>query len=265
MNRRSLMSILVFVSVTLCMFSCSAIKEGIASSRNPKGFVSYNANIQIESKNDEQFAGEIQKIYPKLIDSIENKLNSKFKSTPVVFICSTNESFCKCTGAKFPGPRAKVTAQGIFISPRLHGSIDWFDIFYHELVHSIMFQKLGSHSYYTIPIWFHEGLATFVSNGGGSGNITDSIAINEILKGNHFYPHASFIRSYLSKPKLAPWIEYRQYMLFVKFLNNNSKPEFDKLIQSILEKKHFSKSITDAYGKNIHTLWSLFLENLKAL
>lgn len=80
-----------------------------------------------------------------------------------------------------------------------------------------MFQYLGTNRYFTIALWFHEGVAAFVSDGGGSGDITYSIAIEEILKGNHFYPHSGFIKSYLDDTSLPPWVEYRQYMLFAMF------------------------------------------------
>lgn len=261
---KTLFPLILVVYSIFGMFSCAAVKEGVASTRTPMGFISFDTNIHIESKSEEQFAGEIQKLFPSLMDSIETRLNSKFKRIPTFYICSTNESFCKWSGARFPGPRAKVTAKGLFISPRLQGKNDWSEIIYHELVHTLMFQYLGAHHYYTIPIWFHEGLATLISNGGGTGDITDSTAINEILKGNHFYPHLGFIKSYLNNTQLAPWVEYRQYMLFVNFMENANRVEFNELMQNILAKKSFSKSYKMAYDKNIDDLWSQFVEHIKS-
>ena len=264
MNNKPLFSVTLIICSIFWLSSCSAIKEGFASTKTPKGFTLFDTNINIESKSEEQFAGEIQRIFPSLIDSIEMKLNSKFKYIPTLFICNTNESFCKWSGAKLPGPRAKVTAKGFFISPRLQGKNDWSEIIYHELVHTLMFQYLGMYQYYTIPIWFHEGLATFVSNGGGTGDISDSVAIDEILKGNHFYPHSGFIKSYFNNNHLAPWIEYRQYMLFVNFMRDNKEREFNELLQAILAKNSFSKSYKVAYGKNTNDIWNQFIEHIKS-
>jgi hypothetical protein len=263
MIKKTLFLLALLVCSIFWFSSCSAIKEGVASTITPKGFISFDKNINIESKEEEQFAGEIQKRFPSLIDSIEMKLNSKFKRTPTLYICNTNESFCKWSGAKFPGPRCQVTVKGLFISPRLQGKNDWTDIIYHELVHTLMFQYLGMYHYYTIPVWFHEGLATSVSNGGGTGDITDSAAIDEILKGKHFYPHSGFIKSYLNNTHLAPWVRYRQYMLFVKFLENENKMEFNELLNSILDKESFSKSYKNSYGVNINELWKKFTEQIK--
>lgn len=261
MFKRTILSISICAFSLLFTSSCSAIKEVSASFKMPKGFYAYNKNIQIETINEESFAKDIQNILPSLVDSIETKLNCKFR--PTIFICSTNESFCKYSGAKIPGPRAKVTAKGFFISPRLKGSKDWYDIVYHELVHTVMFQYLGAWHYFTIPLWFHEGLATYISNGGGSGDIVDSVAIQAILKGKHFYPYASFIRSYLSNNHLSPWIEYRQYMLFVKYLNEGKEDNFKNLLNSIYRKKSFSKSIKTSYGVTVPELWNKFLDKLK--
>jgi hypothetical protein len=261
MSKRTMLSILISVFSFLCISSCSTIKEVCALYKEPNGFISFNESIQIESKKEEQFAKDIQNILPLLVDSIELKLDCKFK--PTIFICSTNESFCKYSGAKFPGPRAKVTAKGFYISPRLQGAKDWCDISYHELVHVAMYQYLGAWHYFTIPLWFHEGIATFVSNGGGSGDICDSAAIYEILKGNHFYPYASFIRSYLNNDHLSPWMEYRQYMLFVKFLKDGKEEKFKNLLNSIYSKKSFAKSINASYGVKLPILWDEFINELK--
>lgn len=77
--------------------------------RTPDEFTLFNTNIHIESNNEKQFAIEIQKIIPGLMDSIEFKLHTKYKQQPEIYICNANNSFCKFSGAKYPGPRAKVT------------------------------------------------------------------------------------------------------------------------------------------------------------
>jgi len=248
--------------VFLFLVSCSAVKEGIAAYSAPKGFSRFEGNIWIENDNNKKFAREIQPILPGLEDSIEAKQFHQFKSAPVIYLCSTNESFCKYSGSKYPGPRAKVTPNGLFVSPRLQGSRDWQKIIYHELSHVLMFQHLGKYRYFTTPLWFHEGLATYASNGGGTGDVTDSLAIAEILKGNSFYPHDNFIRSYFAKNELAPWLAYRQYMLFVEFLKNGREPEFEKMLNSVFAKKSFSRSVKSAYNKDVSELWAEFLKNL---
>jgi len=247
--------------------SCSTVNEEIAALKTPRNFIDLGNYIQIESNSDEQFGRNIQNVLPDLIDSIEKKELHKFLELPNIYVCSTNKSFCRYSGAKFPGPRAKVTPKGLFVSPRLKGAKDWREIVYHELSHVILLQYLGIYHYIQIPIWFNEGLATYISNGGGSGNITDSAATFEILKGNHFHPVASenmlFPKSF-SNDNIPPWMEYRQSMLFVKFMKEGQEKEFESFLNAVFNKKSFSKSIGNSYRVNNSELWNKFLEKLKS-
>jgi hypothetical protein len=252
---------LICLSVLL---SCSAFRQSAAIIRTPSGFAQIG-NVQVENPADAQFAGEVSDILPNLIDSVEAKLGHKIKNMPNIYVCTSNKSFCKYAGAKYPGPRAKVTPKGFFISPRLNGAKDRNEIIYHELSHVVLLQNLGVYHYIRIPVWFHEGLATYISNGGGSGNITDNAAIEEILKGNHFHPvsheNVLFPKSF-SNDKLVPWMEYRQSMLFVKFLKEGKEREFEILLNAIFEKETFAKAIKISYGMSVSELWKKFIDKL---
>jgi hypothetical protein len=257
---------LSLLTIGLSMFSsCSVIRQGIAFFRTPDTFTHLSENVQIENKSDEQFGREISTVVPQLIDSIEIKFLHKFISPPQVYLCNSNKSFCKYSGAKFPGPRARVN-KGVFISPRLNGSTDWKEIIYHELSHVVLFQYSGIFHYIKVPVWFHEGLATYISNGGGSGDVTDSAAILEILKGNHFYPVANenilFPKSF-SNDKISAWMEYRQAMLFVKFMREGREKKFENLLNALFRKKSFSKSIETSYDMKVPELWNKFLGKLR--
>jgi hypothetical protein len=254
----------IFGIVFFC--SCSAINQGFAILRTPKDFIDLDNSVRIENNIDVQFGKDIHNVLPNLIDSIEMKEHHKFMCLPSIYVCNSNKSFCKYSGANFPGPRAKVTPKGLFISPRLKDSKDWYNIIYHELSHVILLQNLGTYHYLWIPVWFHEGLATYVSNGGGSGDVTDSTAILDILQGNHFDPVAKentlFPKSFSNK-KIRPWMQYRQAMLFVKFLKEGKEKEFDNLLNSIFKKNSFSKSIEFSYGLKLSVLWDNFIDNLQ--
>lgn len=255
------------VSGLLLLCSCSAVNQGIAILRTPKNFVDIGNQIRIESKNDELFGKDVGDIEPYLIDSVEKKTFHKFVKMPLVYICNTNKSFCKYSGARYPGPRARVTPKGLFISPRLKSSKDWKDILYHELCHVILLQHTKVLCYVKIPIWFHEGLATLISNGGGSGNVTDSASIIGILNGNHFNPVQSenvLLPKSFSKDNIPPWTEYRQSMLFVKFIKEINENKFKMLLDSIFNKNSFPKSIEISYDRSISELWKNFVEKLKS-
>jgi hypothetical protein len=261
--KKKYLLLFVLPYIVLLFSSCTAIRQGLAFLRTPSRFTLINNNVRVENKTDSLFAKNISDIIPHLIDSVEAKHFHKFINTPTVYVCNTNKSFCKYTGSKYPGPRAYANINGVFISPRLKNSKDWREIIYHELSHVILFQYLGIYHYITIPVWFHEGLATYISNGGGSGDVTDSAAIFEILKGNHFYPVARenvlFPKSF-SNDKIPAWMKYRQAMLFVKFLKEGKEKEFEKLLTAIFNKGSFPKSIEMSYGEKVSELWDEFLK-----
>jgi hypothetical protein len=257
--------LLISAFCLLSIFSCAALKHGIAFLKTPNNFALVGNNVKVENKNDEQFAEKVSQVYLQLIDSVEIKHFHKFICPPVAYVFNTKQSFCKYTGSKYPGPRAYAN-KAIFISPRLKDSKDWNEIIYHELTHVILFQHLGLYHYIIIPIWFHEGLATLFSNGGGSGDVSDSAAIREILNGDHFYPVACenpiFPKSFSNKNG-RPWMQYRQSMLFVKFLKEGKEKKFGSLLNSIYSKQSFSKSIKTSYGMTVSELWDEFLKELR--
>jgi hypothetical protein len=252
---------IVMALIIPCMFSCSALNQGMAAIRNPKGFSGIGENVFVENANDMVFGERLKETLPALRDSVERKQKQKIEKMMPVFLCHTNESFCKYAGSKYPGPRAKVTNKGFFISPRLEPSKDWYEIIYHELSHVAMIQNVGLYRHFKTPVWFHEGLATYISNGGGSGDVSDSAAIVEILKGNHFHPLAkdNILSQKSFKNGLAPWMNYRQSMLFVTYLKEMDTDKFDNLIENMNKRIAFKKAFEKAYGIKIQDIWKGFL------
>jgi hypothetical protein len=263
-NKAGTLTKLFSVLVIFC--SCTAIRQGLALIRTPDKFISLNDTVHYENHKDSVFACQVNNALHVLIDSVELKHYCSFIDPFKVYICSSTVSFCKYTGSKFPGPRAFATPKGVFVSPRLKGSSDWFDIVYHELSHIIMFQHLGIYRYRKIPAWFHEGLATYISNGGGSGNVTDSAAIFSVLHGHHFNPVA---RENIFNPKsfknneIGAWVLYRQSMLFVTFLAKRNKGAFEELMGLIIREEPFPKAVKKIYGMNVAALWDIFVEGLR--
>jgi hypothetical protein len=255
--KKTILLLFVLIIFHLIVSSCGVIRTGIALSRSPNNYTKIGKYVQIENKSDERFGNEICNVLPHLIDSVENKLLHKFVNPPIIYVCNSNQSFCKYSGSKYPGPRARALADKVFISPRLNGSKDWNEIVYHELSHALLYQCIVAYHYIKIPVWFHEGLATYISNGGGSGNITDNMAILDILKGNHFYPKS------FNNNTIPAWMKYRQAMLFVKFMKEGKEKEFEKLLTAIFNKKSFSKSIETSYGMKVSKLWIEFIDKLK--
>lgn len=246
-------------------FSCSALNEGIAAIRNPKGFSDIGENVFVEDSSDNSFGKQIKDVLPAFIDSVERKQFQKISKMMPTYICHTDESFYRYTGSKRPGPRVKVTSKRFYISPRLEPSQDCYDIIYHEISHIVMIQNLGVYRHFLTPVWFHEGLATYVANGGGSGNVSDSAAISEILKGNHFFPLAkdNILSQKGFKNKLPPWMNYRQSMLFVRYLKEKDTVKFSQLIENMNKSIAFKNAFENSYGISVQEMWNAFLAEIR--
>lgn len=142
------------------------------------------------------------------------------------------------------------------------------DILLHELSHIHMRQYLGTWNYVTkVPKWFHEGLATLVSNGAGAGLVSKADLRNLILSGTHLIPYDS--GSLISRPdtignsRFGSISFYRQSEMFVEFLKNKNPMGFQKALNEIREGHLFRAVWVHNYGKNIADLWDIFTDNLQ--
>ncbi|UCH80679.1 MAG: hypothetical protein JSW20_13225 [Nitrospiraceae bacterium] len=124
----------------------------------------------------------------------------------------------------------------------------------HELSHLLMHQNTGGYAYIKIPSWFHEGLASIVSNGGGAQNITSREAQHTILSGSNFLPLDSagitdvFLPRYGSYWKLDNQMFYRQAMLFVGYLKYRNMDSFRAFLTDIQNGNNFAESFNKLLG-----------------
>jgi hypothetical protein len=259
------LNILIVTFLSLFGVSCTPIRQVAAFYKSTDSFHPIGENVSVEEIEDAAFGLQIQAIIPQYSDSIQRKLGYRFTKPVNVYVCHTTQSFCKYTGSKYPGPRAKVFRK-VLISPRLEGTSEWKSIVYHELVHLLLMQHLGIYDYQKIPVWFHEGLATMIANGGGSGDVTDSLAMSGIKAGKHFDPvdreNFLFPRSFEGKD-VGIWTQYRQAMLFVAFMQSKDSLAFKMLEEELIFGKLFRIAVQDAYHENVAGLWKDFTDDIE--
>lgn len=132
----------------------------------------------------------------------------------------------------------------------------------HEMSHLHLWQQLGFYKMSKLPMWFKEGLATYVSNGGGGNLVSQKQAIEYIRSGKHFVPNdaGGFIfRKTPSDFGLRPHMFYHQSMLFINYLATIDPPGFQKLLLSVESGEWFSAAFQAAYSKKLEDLWNEFL------
>lgn len=264
-SRTNYFRILLLLAIALLAVSCTPLRQVAALLRSTDEFHPVGANVMVEELADTEFGLQIQSKIPAYIDSVQRKLGLTFTKPVKVYVCHSTKSFCSHTGSRHPGPRASVLGK-FFVSPRLQGTADWESIVDHELVHLILKQHLGNYKYQKIPVWFHEGLATLIANGGGAGDVTDSTAIGCILEGKHFDPvdkeNFVFLRSFENKD-ISIWTHYRQAMLFVGFMQAKSPQVFQSLLLDLASGTTFRQAVNSAYSEDVATLWQDYTNSLR--
>lgn len=132
-------------------------------------FIAHQANPRIyHDPGAEHYARLLIPILSACITQIEQKQQAPFTEDIKIFVCASQESFNTLVPR---GIRAKgaMFLEKLFLSPRAFETDRHQGILTHELSHLHMIQTVGGVAYQTgLPVWFQEGLAVFVSEGGGA-------------------------------------------------------------------------------------------------
>jgi uncharacterized protein YjaZ len=155
------------VTCSVSCFSGCALYEGITHYFNSTdNFLSLQNDSRVMYEpGAEDFAATVASDLPSAINQVESRQYSKFPDKITVYVCNSQESFKKLTGRNVA---AMTYRKSIFLSTRLLDHPDNVKHYIaHELSHLHMYQHMGDYAYLCIPSWFAEGLAAFVSDGGG--------------------------------------------------------------------------------------------------
>ena len=268
LNKIVPLQIILLAMLVLPLSACSATRSLIASFRSTDHFLTLESDARIlYEPGAEANARDIVPLFPEAINKVEKGHYLPFRDPIRVYICASAESYYKLTGTL---ARAVVTNK-LFLSPALFQDRPTLPLYLaHELSHLHLLQRLGSYRFIELPSWFKEGLATFVSGGGGAPDISDEQALNAIRSAQNFVPDEGqgvigslLFPRYGSYWKLDNHMFYRQGMLFVAFMQKTDETSFRKLLISILQGEDFSTALTNAYNKNLSILWEQFLEETK--
>jgi hypothetical protein len=264
-TRDYLLPALFIVIFILTSSSCSVTRSAISSLRSTDHFVPLEAEPRVlYEPGAEAFAEQMAALLPEAIERVEAGHYRPFVKPVTIRVCASEESYEKLTGLKAP---ASVTLKGIFFSSRLVKEQRPLLLYLaHELSHLHLEQQIGKWKFAHLPAWFKEGLATYVSGGGGAQTVTESEAIEAIKAGKHFEPHKTgriFFRKYGHHWGLSPHMFYRQSMMFVAYLKNIDEQKYRGFLLSIQEGTCFSDSFHDAFNTNLTEIWQEFLAEIK--
>jgi hypothetical protein len=264
-NRDYLLHMLCIVCFLLASSGCSVTRSAISSLRSTDHFIPLKTDKSVlYEPGAEAFAEHMAELLPQAIEQVEAGHYRPFVKPVIIHICASQESYEKLTGIKAP---ASITIKGVFFSPRLVEEQRPLSLYLaHELSHLHLEQQIGKWKFARLPAWFKEGLATYVSGGGGAQNVTEPEAIEAIKAGEHFKPHEKgniFFRKYGHHWGLSPQMFYRQSMMFVAYLKDTDEEKYRSLLLGIQDGAGFANSFHNAFGVSLAEIWNDFLEKIK--
>ena len=229
-------------------------------------FLSLNQDSRIRYEDGAlKFASEIAPYLDTAINTIETK-QGKFKKPVVIYVTKSIDSFSSfCTSNR---PVACVIGSRLFVSPKLLNEKERLPrILTHELSHLQLTQSIGRWNYQTLlPTWFKEGLAVYVSNGGGAEGVSEREAYEAIKQGKTIEPNGSgnlLFQKTASSFGLKTHMFYRQSEMFVKWLHDKNLASYSRLFAVLNSGKTLDEALLSVYGFDIQQAWNEFLGKIK--
>lgn len=191
------------------------------------------------------------------IARVESVHGQPFKTPPRVHVCI--EDSCFNRHVRTPGLTAAVVpADRLILSPRLFGREAGRlpGILAHELSHLHLGQWSGHYTAW-YPVWFHEGLATLVADGGGSEYASPfqaSILWHQGTQIDFDARDTPTRRHRADAFGLDIHQFYRQSWRFVAFLHGRDPAAFRAWLLALQQGADFHIALADAYNCQLDAL-----------
>lgn len=257
---------LVISGSLCCLSGCTTTGVLRAYLQSTSSFYKCTTDTRIECQpGSENLAQAILPAIDSAQRTVEEKQYCKFTNPIVIRTYASREDFSRFSGSAGYAEGA-VSFGVLHLSPKLLTTPERIQgIVTHEVSHLNLALTMGTWTWANIPGWFHEGLATWVSGGGGAETVTDMEASSSLKSGLGFSPedHGSPLApKSAASYGLKPHMYYRQAAMFVGYLHKRSPVAFQLLLTSIERGESFSQALNAAYGESVNDLWRAFLIDL---
>lgn len=200
----------------------------------------------------EAFGARVAAALPAAIARVEAAHYRPFLRAPRVYVCGSEACFRrwvltpKLSAAVVPDNR-------LILSPNLDGKEKQRlpALLTHELAHLHLGQRIG-HYHCTLPVWFHEGWATLVAEGGGAEFASEARALAAIRAGqrvNLTLRDTPDRRHRAAASNLNIFDFYRQSMLLVGWLKAQDEARFRELALAVQDNVDFEIAFWNVYGQ----------------
>ena len=181
----------------------------------------------------ESIANDIAAALPASIKRIEATYGGKIGALPDIVVCTSDACYRKYAAT-------------------------------HELSHFYWY----SHDVGFQPRWFEEGVAVWVSDGGGAENVSVQAAEKAIKAGKAVHPTLdSGFWNYLTQSPSLPdnnWhMFYRQSGMFVQYLHDDDPIAFARLFEALKTTKNLKQAWSIAHKESPEDIWLEFLRKIQ--
>ena len=254
-----------------CLAACGQLSAELHDPRNLPA-LEQDHRVHYEPGTD-AYAREVARLLPASMAKVEAAQGRPFGKDFVVVTFQDNDSYAAFNGRGSAIPPAVTHFDRVTLSPALWGTDRrWLDRdLTHELSHEHFFGHLSALAYYRIPIWFIEGIAVMVSEGGGAADVTDQdgqIAIcagraipvtdepgwfdNFSLKAQPPAPPGEDLRTRMH-------MAYRQAGMFVSYLNSSDPVAFKSLLDRLYAGERFKPATEAVFHASLAQEWQGFV------
>ena len=206
---------------------------------------------------------EIERSLPSALAKVERGHQHTFRKEPVINVFATDQKFQEVTGYQAYRVAGVSKPDGLFLAPQRPEQI--VGVLEHELSHVLLRQWINSYRFHKTPIWFREGLATWIADGGGANAVSVEQAKLAIKTGFTFKPNQienTFFRKGAQHWNLSHHMFYRQASLFIGFIAGNYPVAWRNLLVYVHSSMSFSKAYAMSFDVDIETLWESFISGL---
>ncbi|MES1998775.1 MAG: hypothetical protein V4446_05635 [Pseudomonadota bacterium] len=212
-----------------------------------------DSRIRYES-GAQVYAERVAALLPAAVAQVEAAHYRPFVGAVRLYVCGTEACFKSLVYT--PNLTAAVVPDNrLILSPRLFlGEQNrLYPILVHELSHLHLGLQIG-HYDHSVPIWFHEGLATLAATGGGAEYASDDDAIAAIKAGYQIMPAVR--DSVIKRHRAEDWglsihVFYRQALRMVSYLRQLDEDKFRQFLLELQDNVDFDIAFDNAYTSSV--------------
>jgi hypothetical protein len=263
---RHLLCLMATVAACLPLLAgCTLGRDAIEGAQAKEGFTQCTPDPRILCEaGSEKLALRLQPMLDDALTEVAQAQLGGFAAPVQVTTYNSVESFTANSGAAH-------YAQGALGHGSIHFSPTLLDtpgrthgLLLHELSHLHLYQQIGPLAWGRLPSWFHEGLATAVSGGGGAETFSEVDALYSMASGQCFMPEESAWPLFPKKGAsygLNPHMFYRQAGMFVTYLRSTDPQAFKRLLTAVEARQDFAGAVRSSYGPTLQPQWQQFLSH----